>query len=220
MKFTLYQQLIRSNEAQLLRRIFADLEYLGMIGKYGNCCLFINALAAEILKLHEFEVELRPCIAVIDQENRGRFLLGAKEYSQAHQLPSHVVCIVNKTVLLDFGLGNVRRYFDAEFFQAMLLPLSNYHAECHQVLCEAHPAPDLTINYVADEAPAMLDIEIAAQRSMLEKCLSDYRRYTKNRLKFNVVGALRKLYRARPFNSGQAPELTRIVGNFDDTWFD
>lgn len=66
----------------------------------------------------------------------------------------------------------------------------------------------------------MLDIEIAAQRSTLEKCLSDYRRYTKNRLKFNVVRALRKLYRARPFNSGQAPELKRIVGNFDDTWFD
>ena len=93
-----------------MRRIFADLEYLGMIAKYGNCCLFINALAAEILKLHEFEVEL-PLVSpssirkIVDAS-----LLGAKEYSQAHQLPSHVVCIVNKTVLLDFGLGNVRRY--------------------------------------------------------------------------------------------------------------
>lgn len=219
MKRTLYQRLVRSNESQLLRQIFADLEYLGIIEKYGTCCLFINALAAEILKLHHFDVELRACIAVVDQEGRGRFLLGAKEFSLPGQIPSHIVCIINKSVLLDFGLGNVRKNFHSDFYQAMLLPVSNYEAAAEQVLCEAHPSFRCSLSYVADLPPETLDHEMEAQKHVLAKCLLEYQRYAKNRLKFNVARALRKLYRARLFSVTQKPELGRLAGNFDETHF-
>ena len=88
-----------------------------------------------------------------------------------------------------------------------------------RVLCEAYPAPDLTINYVADEAPAMLDIEIAAQRSMLENAYPTIGAIPKS-AQIQCCRSASQTLSSPSFNSGQAPELTRIVGNFDDTWFD
>lgn len=217
MKYTLFQKLLPSNEAQLLRRIFADLEYLGVIPKYNSYCLFMSSLVSEILKEHQFDVELRACVAVIDQGPHKRFLLGAKEYAAPGQIPSHLVCVVNQTILLDFGLGNVRRQFAPNFFCGLILPLQNYHASKGQVLCSTQIDHQHEIYYVADDMPDCLQRDLEAQSELLQKTLMDYRRYTKNRLRFNLTRLLKKVYRTHPFTSKGHPDLKRMVGDFDAT---
>lgn len=218
MKYTLFQKLLPSDEAQLLRRIFADLEFLGLTQKYGSYCLFMSSLLAEILKSHNFEVELKACLAVIDRGPNERFLLGGKQFALPGQIPSHLVCIVNKTVLLDFGLGNARRTFAPDLFHGLILTLDDYHAREGQVLCSTRLMNKYEIHYLVDAVPETLGDRIKDQETALQKALEDYRRYAKNRLKFNVAKAFKSVYKTNLFSAKKSPELSNIAGDFDATW--
>ena len=54
--------------------------------------------------------QVLPCYAVI-HSNGDNFLLGYKNViSSSRQVDGHVVCLIDKTILVDFGLTNVRLY--------------------------------------------------------------------------------------------------------------
>ncbi|WMW80491.1 hypothetical protein RF679_17905 [Undibacterium cyanobacteriorum] len=178
----------------------------------------MSSLLAEILKSHHFEVELKACVAVIDKGHEERFLLGAKEFASPGQIPSHLVCVVNKTVLLDFGLGNARRTFAPDLFHGLILPLDDYHARGGGVLCSARLMNKYEIHYLVDALPETLGDRIRDQEAVLQKALKDYRRYARNRLKFNVAKAFKSVYKTNLFSAKKSPELARIAGDFNATW--
>ena len=54
--------------------------------------------------------QILPCYAVI-HSNGDNFLLGYKKgTSSSKQVDGHVVCLIDKKILVDFGLMNVKRY--------------------------------------------------------------------------------------------------------------
>ena len=213
MDSSLFQNISNEQLASQLRQLFADFEYMGIMEKYGTYCLFISSLVAAILREHGYQVELRTCVAKISQ-NHINFYLGSKQFAKAEQLPTHVICVVNHSILIDFGLGNARQYFGSDFFQGVVLEIkSNSKQFGQQELINGYK-----LVYLEDEAPESLFTEIAAQHDTLTHYLNEYHRYCKNRFKFNLARAFRKLQLRRQRPGMANPELLKMAGSFDDTW--
>ena len=135
---------------KLLRQIFADLEYLGIIEKYGTCCFFINASWLKS-KASSFRRRIT-CLHRRRRSRRPRTIFAWRKGSLVCQAKYHSYCLVfiNKSVLPDFGLGNVQCKIFIDFIKLMPLPVSELAKRRLNKLCEAHPSFRCSLSYVAD----------------------------------------------------------------------
>lgn len=212
---TLYQDIQDREASTLILQIFADLEFLGVIKKYGTHCLFINTLLQRILSYEGYRVEIRTCNAIIDRENK-RFFLGSKEFTLQHQLATHVVCILDETFLIDFGLGNVRKGFDPDFVQAISLQIK----PIADSLGEIRIGESTLLSYVAETPPDDFLLRQQVQEPILLKTLEVYRRYKQNRFKYALSKALRKMgLSSRLSRRQEAEALRKVSARFDDTLY-
>ena len=92
---------------------FYDLGWL-YLHNFGTACFLISSLVARVATAHGYRARIESCDVEI-AKGQGRYLLGAQGHAKAGQIDGHAVCILEECMLVDFGLGNVRRNYRCDF---------------------------------------------------------------------------------------------------------
>jgi hypothetical protein len=81
---------------------------------FGAVCFLMASLVARIATGYGYRARVASCYVEIARDGK-RFLLGAEGLAQAGQIDGHAVCILEEKLVIDFGLGNVRRNYRRDF---------------------------------------------------------------------------------------------------------
>ncbi len=92
---------------------FSDLGWL-YLHNFGAASFLMASLVARVATAHGYRARIESCNVEIAQ-GEGRYLLGAQGYAKPGQIDGHAVCILEECMLVDFGLGNVRRNYRRDF---------------------------------------------------------------------------------------------------------
>lgn len=92
---------------------FYDLGWL-YLHNWGAACFLMSSLVKRAAEGYGLKARVHSCYAEISGGDH-RFLLGAQGYAKPGQIEGHAVCIIEEKVLVDFGLGNVRRGYRRDF---------------------------------------------------------------------------------------------------------
>lgn len=118
------QQLyVQSEHASLANfgRILYDRMYdLGWLylHNFGSTCYMMASLARRLAELHGRAARIVPCYIEIDTATPAginRFLVGSQGLARPGQIDGHAACVIDDTLLLDFGLGTVRKHHRRDF---------------------------------------------------------------------------------------------------------
>ncbi|MDB5916624.1 MAG: hypothetical protein JWR40_858 [Massilia sp.] len=85
---------------------FYDLGWL-YLHNFGAACFLMASLVARVAVAHGYRARIESCYVDIARGD-GRYLLGG-------QIDGHAVCVLEECMLVDFGLGNVRRNYRRDF---------------------------------------------------------------------------------------------------------
>lgn len=98
--------------SMLYDRIY-DMGWL-YLHNFGSACFLMASLVRRLAEAHGHAARIASCYVEIAHDE-GKYLLGAQGYAKPGQIDGHAVCIVNEAVILDFGLGNVRKGYRRDF---------------------------------------------------------------------------------------------------------
>lgn len=114
------QQLVVVSEDDALRDFaeslydhFYDLGWL-YLHNFGAACFLMASLVARVATGYGYRARVASCNVEIAKDG-GRYLLGAQGFAKPGQIDGHAVCILEESMLIDFGLGNVRRGYRRDF---------------------------------------------------------------------------------------------------------
>jgi hypothetical protein len=99
--------------AETLYDHFYDLGWF-YLHNYGAACFLMASLVTRVATGYGYRARVASCYVEI-AKGEGRYLLGAEGYAKPGQIDGHAVCILEESVLIDFGLGNVRRGYRRDF---------------------------------------------------------------------------------------------------------
>jgi hypothetical protein len=99
--------------AESLYDHFYDLGWL-YLHNFGAVCFLMASLVARVATSYGYRARIASCYVEIAKDEQS-FLLGAKGLAKPGQIDGHAVCIVEEKLLVDFGLGNVRRGYRRDF---------------------------------------------------------------------------------------------------------
>jgi len=119
------QLLIQSDHAELagFARVLYDRMYdLGWLylHNYGSACFLMASLVRRVAELHGRQARVASCYVELDQHREdgsvSRYLLGSKEHVKPGQIAGHAACIIDEQLVVDFGLGSVRKHHRRDFY--------------------------------------------------------------------------------------------------------
>jgi hypothetical protein len=90
-----------------------DLGWL-YLHNFGSVCFLMASLVRRIAEAHGHAARISSCYVEIVEPQR-RFQLGGQGLGQPGQVDGHAACVVGEALVLDFGLGNVRKAFRRDF---------------------------------------------------------------------------------------------------------
>lgn len=113
------QLLVHTSDAMLgdLARSLYDHTYdLGWLylHNFGNVCFLMASLVQRLAEVHGRRARIASCYVRI-QHGESAYLLGAQGYAKPGQIDGHAVCIIDEALIVDFGLGNVRKGYRRDF---------------------------------------------------------------------------------------------------------
>ncbi|GGD00906.1 hypothetical protein GCM10011396_55620 [Undibacterium terreum] len=167
-----------------IRQIYYDFKHLGYFDQYGSSCFAMAALTARILRAKGYDTEVRGCHAIFRNDNK-EFYLGYQGYTQPGQVEGHVVCVVNGingNIVLDFGLGNVRKHYKGYFYRAVACIASN----SGPVLASVDFGNGINVQWRTDWVGPEVEGELVKQEPYLLPILAKYESYRQNRLGYLV----------------------------------
>jgi hypothetical protein len=100
-----------------LSRVLYDRVYdLGWLylHNFGSACFLMASLVRRLAELHGRRARVASCYVSIQGQSH-TYLLGAEGYAKPGQVDGHAVCVIEDSVLVDFGLGNVRKGYRRDF---------------------------------------------------------------------------------------------------------
>ncbi len=200
-------------------QLFQDFDYLGILKNYGSYCLFINSLLSLALRKKQYQVKLIACYAQLDSNASQRFLLGHPAYIDPGQLAGHIACIVNDQYLIDFGLGNLRK-FDSDFAQAVACPIhlnddsSSSDSKC---IASITTMSQQSLTWIGDHTIPDLELAIQAQEAKVMQLMSFIEQFQNNRLGHCIRKALTSKTKVSPKTKISTQSLNWPLKNFDDT---
>ncbi|MFZ6798849.1 hypothetical protein [Undibacterium sp. Di24W] len=192
-------------------QLFTDFDYLGLFKKYGSCCLFINSLLCRALRKKQYQAELIVCYAKLEDEQR-TILLGHPNYIAPGQLAGHVFCLVDNQYLIDFGLGNLRK-FDPYFAQAVACTTS----EDASYIASTTTSSQKKLTWLGNHTIPDLKIAIHAQESGVVKAMSSIEKFQSDRLGHCVRKTLNPMHRQSGTSIISTQSNNWPLKNFDDT---
>ncbi|MDB5934139.1 MAG: hypothetical protein JWQ01_1483 [Massilia sp.] len=93
---------------------FYDLGWLYLYN-FGSVCFLMASVVARVATGYGYRARVASCHVEILRPEGGGFRLGAQGSAGPGQVDGHAVCILEESVLVDFGLGNVRRAYRRDF---------------------------------------------------------------------------------------------------------
>lgn len=110
----------------LVQDIHRDFQSLGLFDDYGDMCLVMALALSKVLAHCGVQAQVRFCNLVIARE-QGAYLLGFEDPTARiaqDLIDTHAVCIADGRLLLDFGLGQARKAWDAPVYDSAVAPFS------------------------------------------------------------------------------------------------
>jgi hypothetical protein len=114
------QLLVSSKQPELadFGRLLYDRMYdLGWLylHNFGSACFLVASLVRRLAELHGHRARI--VSGQVEVENQGNtFMLGGQGFAKPGQIDGHAVCVVDDALVLDFGLGNVRKSYRRDFY--------------------------------------------------------------------------------------------------------
>jgi hypothetical protein len=99
--------------AESLYDHFYDLGWL-YLHNFGAVCFLMASLVARVATSCGYRARIASCYVEIAKDG-SKFSLGAEGLAGPGQIDGHAVCILEEKLLVDFGLGNVRRQYRRDF---------------------------------------------------------------------------------------------------------
>jgi hypothetical protein len=93
-------------------RVF-DLGWL-YLHNFGSACFLMASLVNRIAAAHGYQSRIASCYVEVSN-GHGSYLLGGEGLAKPGQIDGHAACVVGERVILDFGLGNVRKGYRRDF---------------------------------------------------------------------------------------------------------
>lgn len=103
--------------AQSLYDHFFDMGWL-YLHNFGAACFFMSSLVRRVASAYGYQARIEVGYVDITAPNV-EYHLGAKGYAQPGQIEGHGMCVINDKLILDFGLGNVRKGYRRDFYWAL-----------------------------------------------------------------------------------------------------
>jgi hypothetical protein len=119
------QQLLVATARPELRELAESLyDHLYDLGwlylhNFGGACFLMASLVKRVAEAYGHRARLASCYIEI-MRGEHRFMLGAPGYAKEGQIDGHAVCIVDEALVIDFGLGNVRKGYRRDFHWAVV----------------------------------------------------------------------------------------------------
>lgn len=166
--------LVRTEHAELaeLCRVLYDRMYdLGWfyLHNFGSACFLMASLVCRLAQLHGRSARIASCYVEIQGEN-SRYMLGAEGYAKAGQIDGHAVCIIDESVVVDFGLGNVRKGYRRNFHWGIV---SDYRRD-GPVLCTLEVPGGETATWKDDWQSPGTEAELARYAPHIDGLAADY----------------------------------------------
>lgn len=152
-----------------LNSIYHDLTKLGYLDQFGNCCVVMAGMLAHILTTAGHRVQIYSCYAQLDHLEQ-RFLLGYQELVLPGQIDGHAICVIDGRILVDFGLGNARKYFSQAVPRAIACEMDANS----QQLAKVELGPELNISWRTDWNSPAVGQELNRLLPHLPQLLSKY----------------------------------------------
>jgi hypothetical protein len=92
---------------------FYDLGWF-YLHNFGAACFLMASLVKRVASAYGHEARIASCYVEIASPT-SRYMLGAEGFAQPGQIDGHAVCIVDEAMIIDFGLGNVRKGYRRDF---------------------------------------------------------------------------------------------------------
>jgi hypothetical protein len=99
--------------ASLLYDRIYDMGWL-YLHNFGSACFLMASLVRRLAEAHGHAARIASCYVEIAHD-QGQYLLGAQGFAKPGQIDGHAACIVDEALILDFGLGNVRKGYRRDF---------------------------------------------------------------------------------------------------------
>ena len=100
---------------------FYDIGWL-YLHNFGSTCFLMSSLVCRVAQGYGFNARVESCHVAI-KGNNVNYNLGSPGYAKPGQIEGHAVCIIDDALLVDFGLGVVRRNYRRDFYWGLALPL-------------------------------------------------------------------------------------------------
>jgi hypothetical protein len=95
-----------------------DLGWL-YLHNFGSACFLVSSLARRLAELHGRRARIvSGQVEVLNQGNA--FMLGGQGFAKPGQVDGHAVCVIDDALVLDFGLGNVRKSYRRDFYWGVI----------------------------------------------------------------------------------------------------
>ena len=107
-----------ANLGSILYDRMYDLGWL-YLHNFGSTCYMMATLTRRLAELHGRSARIVSCYVEIDSdtpEGTHRYLVGSPGLAKPGQIDGHAACVVDDTLLLDFGLGTVRKHHRRDFY--------------------------------------------------------------------------------------------------------
>lgn len=102
-----------SHFAQSLYDHFYDLGWF-YLHNFGAVCFLMASLVKRVARAHGYDARVESGHVEITAPDV-HFSLGGKGYAKPGQIDGHAMCVINDRLILDFGLGNVRKGYRRDF---------------------------------------------------------------------------------------------------------
>jgi hypothetical protein len=145
-----------------------DLGWL-YLHNFGSACFLMASLVRRLAVAHGHEARIASCYVEIMHEG-GRFRLGAEGLAKAGQIDGHAVCIVDESMMLDFGLGNVRKSYRRDFHWGAAC---DYRRDGHAMGSLTVPRGE-TVTWKDDWQSPGTDAELANYAPHIENLFAEY----------------------------------------------
>jgi hypothetical protein len=96
---------------------FYDLGWL-YLHNFGGVCFLMASLVKRVAAAYGRQARVESGYVQISGPNV-EYLLGGKGYAAPGQIEGHAMCVIDDTLIVDFGLGNVRKGYRRNFYWAL-----------------------------------------------------------------------------------------------------
>ena len=157
--------------AESLYDHFYDLGWF-YLHNFGAACFLMASLVQRVAIGYGYRARVASCHVEITK-GETCYRLGAEGYAKPGQIDGHAVCIVEESLLIDFGLGNVRRGYRRDFPWAIACEFRRQEAMIGGI---AMPTGE-TVIWKDDWQSPGSEAELARYAPHLEQLYHQYKSY-------------------------------------------